>query len=717
MQPTKRIKLDSDTILNLTCSSEFYNQAAPCPAPLRRDSTDQQRLIDLSLEAVAMIVSHLRPKDLYYLTRTCKALLKYFLSKTNRWMWDATMRNAPGIPMEPLSFLSIPAYAHLMYSQFCHLCGKSWVPRISGSCFKRICGKCIPDASVWYVQAAKQVRLIDGELSDVIFRHEYISASFQVLEGSLTDYVDENKNRILMAELDEFIARYNALGDTVTEESRRAFIEGVTKGRTQIKRCVILIERWFKERRFAELDAMKNQRVSDVFARLRQEGWGKEIDFMEDYEVKAISTHPRVLRAKKLSEAGECYWRKIMKMLRKPLERSRRLRLHFQLRDGLDIIEEGLYNHYRSMPRTAQVDCRPTFVDLAFMPDCRALLEHPTQPDSPFSELEAIIPSLADRWESQTRDQLSRYMRPYFPGLRADVDVLQLAAAVFPGVWPRCKHWQDPRAYALHYPGILRHPCLRSCLCTKRKVPASRTHSYEHAVTTHRAGDVRYNEREGSYLAREARRLAGQRPFDVGVLPNDISIGEQNIERMQAVLAKLGLDPTRATIEEAAACEARLRCLACESEHTYRIYDWLAAYEHTWKHYPAGQAENYASTLRRVERAEGVAVVRDLEALWHPLEDLDAEWCCALCPTFSANGWDMKIHLVQEHDIRRVRKAIKDGTMYLHPWKGHYHGQWLDIPPSLFVYVETDEEGGAVDGDVDEDYESSSDSGADFDSD
>ncbi|KAI0367573.1 hypothetical protein BV20DRAFT_1054689 [Pilatotrama ljubarskyi] len=690
MEPAKRVKVDNDVptdaLRDIASSADSTNQAVICRAPLRRSDAGQRGLLVLPLAAVLEIVSRLHPRDLYNLTRSCKMFHTFFLSQTQQRMWDAAMRNAPGIPKEPLLFLSAPAYVHLLYSSSCHFCGYPSVWWISGSSLMRICRKCVHNATVWYVQAAEEVRLIDSELSDIIFRHEYVSVYFHLLKGSWADQVDENKNRILRTELDRLIRQYKALGDTITEESRKAFVEEVMKERAQRKRCAAQIERWFEQERVAELEARTKQRVSDILARLRQNGWEKELAFMGEEGLQTITQHPCICRPKRLTDAGECCWRKVMKALRRLLYEARAKRLDAELRSVLrqrfDVIEELLQAHYVDIPRTPRMECRPTAIDFALIPECRALLEAPTSEVAPVAAFAAIVPSLADRWESDVREQLSRHMRQYFPKVPAKVDVLELAAAVFT-IKSGVPYVLDPRAYALRYPAILRHGSFRLSTNTKQIIPSARKDAYMRAIMTLNFPDQAFpwKRRQGEVQA------AGQVPFDSSILEVGRR-GAVNVELMCQILRALGLDPARTTIDELSRCEARLRCGFCDPvdpgtdlERPCRSYDWIAAFEHTRAHCGLASlhVDLFETMWRRVDRPAWV--IRAFESQQNPLAGADTEWCCALCPSFSGTGEAMKVHLAKWHHIDNARKAVEDRTVYHHPWKGHYHGRCLDIPP------------------------------------
>ncbi|TEB31405.1 hypothetical protein FA13DRAFT_1578141, partial [Coprinellus micaceus] len=66
------------------------------------------------------IVSYLGPADLFHLSRVAKGLRRFLMSFSSAMFWRRAAQNEPGLPTCP-DDLSEPAYAHLLFSDFCHV--------------------------------------------------------------------------------------------------------------------------------------------------------------------------------------------------------------------------------------------------------------------------------------------------------------------------------------------------------------------------------------------------------------------------------------------------------------------------------------------------------------------------------------------------------------------------------------------------------------------
>ncbi|KAI0738742.1 hypothetical protein BC629DRAFT_1300122 [Irpex lacteus] len=88
--------------------------------PGRKRQGKLRHMLDMPLDVVLEICSHLLPRDLLHLARTSKSLRSFFMSRSSRSMWKSACTNVPGLPPCP-SDLSEPAYANLMFDAHCHV--------------------------------------------------------------------------------------------------------------------------------------------------------------------------------------------------------------------------------------------------------------------------------------------------------------------------------------------------------------------------------------------------------------------------------------------------------------------------------------------------------------------------------------------------------------------------------------------------------------------
>ncbi|CEL62078.1 hypothetical protein RSOLAG1IB_12498 [Rhizoctonia solani AG-1 IB] len=85
-------------------------------------SHEPQTFIGLPPEIIIEIATFLTPGDLITLCRTNKSLRKMFFRKPAAAIWRISRSNVPGLPPCPAE-MDEPAYAALLFTPFCSLCG------------------------------------------------------------------------------------------------------------------------------------------------------------------------------------------------------------------------------------------------------------------------------------------------------------------------------------------------------------------------------------------------------------------------------------------------------------------------------------------------------------------------------------------------------------------------------------------------------------------
>ncbi|KAH9927104.1 uncharacterized protein BXZ73DRAFT_102695 [Epithele typhae] len=73
----------------------------------------------MPLDIVLEVFSHMHPRDLLTLARTTRSFRDFLMSRKSRSYWKASRGLVPHLPDIP-SFLSEPAYAHLVFNTACH---------------------------------------------------------------------------------------------------------------------------------------------------------------------------------------------------------------------------------------------------------------------------------------------------------------------------------------------------------------------------------------------------------------------------------------------------------------------------------------------------------------------------------------------------------------------------------------------------------------------
>ncbi|CAE6388765.1 unnamed protein product [Rhizoctonia solani] len=85
-------------------------------------SHEPQTFMDLPPEIIVEIATFVTPGDLIYLCRTSKSLRNMFFRRPAASIWRLAQSNVPGLPTCPTA-MSEPAYAALLFTPFCSLCG------------------------------------------------------------------------------------------------------------------------------------------------------------------------------------------------------------------------------------------------------------------------------------------------------------------------------------------------------------------------------------------------------------------------------------------------------------------------------------------------------------------------------------------------------------------------------------------------------------------
>ncbi|EIW59858.1 uncharacterized protein TRAVEDRAFT_47159 [Trametes versicolor FP-101664 SS1] len=510
----------------------------------------------------------------------------------------------------------------------------------------RVCKKCIPRAFVWYGKAAEQVRLISSDLSDAIL-HPTTFSKYFVVYDPVRDTNDKGRNFILQIHVDSVLKQYKDLG--------------TSKSSDYSKRIKI----WFDDMHKWEIKEGKERRFADIKARLRQEGWGKELDNMSAHDIVQMSKLPFIRQSD---------WPKVMGVLEDRLTKARMYRTQDEYRDvlraRLDALRAAIVKHCDQLPQTSSIiTATPAPIDFAYMRKCRVILDLPLSETVTADHFASVVPDLVTRWNKDVKKQLTRYIRRYIPRTPTGVDPLGLAIAVF-----TC--CDSSTASDMRYPAILNHRCLRRA---QLKIPSAQDDLYSRVLmqpTTRAEWLALYYHADD-----ENPPPTSDVPFDASRLKEGRAASAA-IEHLRRIVSALGLDAKRATIDELKACGGSLRCTnskcepACSKGVVKRAYDWAAAFKHVHSARDIAVAQ---VMWQRIDYPEVLATVQSLKAR-EDLSSKEAWWCCSSCLDFDAGTPGMKAHLSTQHDIKDIHQAVCDGSIYSHSSKAHNEGYCIEIP-------------------------------------
>ncbi|OJT02100.1 hypothetical protein TRAPUB_7433 [Trametes pubescens] len=403
---------------------------------------------------------------------------------------------------------------------------------------------------------------------------------------------------------------------------------------------------------------------------------------MQYRDIEDLYRLPVVRLPKPLTDAE---WPKVMNALQDTLDKARaNLNAHiirFELHMRYEELKLAIRKHCVQLPRTPRMLLNPMPIDFIFTPKCRAALERPLdfsvrRVEDPF---EAMVPALLKKWNTDVKKKLTRYLRRNLRRIPAGVDPLNLAIAIF--TCSRCTDFSShvpARARTMRYPEVLCHPCLR---LEHGNLPHAEDDLYTRIVTRPNFMDDRY-ERNEEQKPLPCRCV----PFDAGRL-KDGPVAVASIERMRRVVSALGLDGARATTDELKACGGWLRCTLCEpggpEEPVKRVYDWVAAFDHEYVHFCNSIDDDAErdSMWQRVDQPEVLTTIQELEPAARKalLSDRRPYWCCSLCWNYESSIRHIKTHLRDSHKIEDTDRAIRDGTIFRHPWIDPEGGRCVQV--------------------------------------
>lgn len=235
------------------------------------------------------------------------------------------------------------------------------------------------------------------------------------------------------------------------------------------------------------------------------------------------------------------------------------------LKTRIDALEKALVAHYVTLPRTARMDYRPQYIDLALTPECRAILDVPASETVTVEQFTAIIPALAQKWDADCRKALTDYLLPYLGDIPVDVDPLGLAISFFscgPSM-PFRNFWN------LRYPTAFKHRCFHGD-CFRRPRRYTIRMFFEDDVYTRTVKSLHWTEYE-------LERQLESKPYDDLHIyvpwylrtTADHDRACTVVDIMRRIVSASGLDPVRATFEDLVQSDVWLRCATCETKHPY----------------------------------------------------------------------------------------------------------------------------------------------------
>ncbi|GBE83905.1 hypothetical protein SCP_0509640 [Sparassis crispa] len=576
---------------------------------------------NMPLDIVLEIISHLNPRDLLNLARTSKAFRALLMTRTSAHLWKAARKNVDGLPDCP-PYLSEPEYANLAFSPHCHSCLKSNIQNVIWEFNVRYCNDCKKENTV-----ESPYGLPTGLMSK-------ITSSVNVL-----NHISGRRYLYLfhVPQIDAFVKSWRAVA---SDEGEKKLIKEQAERVNQIKEYSRLCNEWTKLRvksRASELDDVRRARLESIVSRLRDLGWGEELDFLEPKQYSPLSNHAHARQAKPLTDRG---WQKICdemvsymeKLKTQRLAEEHRERLHSRLALLSDLID----NYYAGIPRTPASEYLPHLVDFAMMSEFRALVDALDSvnitPDD-FLALRPQIPNLVEKWQNNAKAELTLLLAEELglTDIPDDTNIFDLAVA-----WFQCTKCRK----VLRYPNIIAHGCMRQYY-----------HGFYHPDAAHEYQALVYG--EARTAAWSTASISCSRP----------------VQRAYMLVKACGKDPSSTTARAMDELDARFWWKNPSALPSRSVVSWRLAMKPKWTRKHVGGVSERQWEVVNGNVAEKVKVVEAKSQITRRFKhELRRHWCCSLCTEIG--GRKCSLPQVKEH-VRNLHSiddpTVENGRIYLHP--------------------------------------------------
>ncbi|KAL0947640.1 hypothetical protein HGRIS_013728 [Hohenbuehelia grisea] len=548
-------------------------------------------LPSMPLDVLFEIFSNLDPIDLLRLARTTKALRDILMRRSATTIWRSACASIDDLPDCP-SDMSIPAFVNLLFDTHCYDCGHGRASQVIWAYRKRFCKVCFSN-SVLPVD-----RWRPWDYQDL--SHHPLFSMFNQVTPVLRAKIGRDRRQMGYCLL-EYARK---VCETYTEcpvEEREHFLETqreLVKERHKFAHvCTSWIESARQERGL-ELEELRQRRKSAITDKLRELGFGPELDDLDPHERGQLYGHSLVRQPRELTDriwatisptlipiAVEIRERRLVKK-RKAEEESRHRTFKSVVCEYLETLPRNCIKPSAADLFYLQVEEAKAVKKLVEDTDLDILL---TSED--FDDFKTALPKLVDDW----KDHATRELLDILVDVRkaagednipSDMSILDLATSAF-----RCLSCLDH----ISYPRVLVHSCVR------------RT----------------------SYFS-----LLNIR--DAWAYKDRLRHSQKEYEASSIAIKAYGFDPKVATIQDLDSGGKFIACEQCSTADRYCAVGWQAAARHI--------SHNGWITLTAAEAEQ--AKNRAQETTWNA-------FVCSRCSAATASSGmrlsDILFHLQHSH--------------------------------------------------------------------
>ncbi|KAI0698460.1 hypothetical protein BC835DRAFT_653701 [Cytidiella melzeri] len=483
-------------------------------------------MLDMPLDVILEICSHLHPKDLLNLARTTKDLRKFFMGRNSLTFWKAAQLNIPDLPPCPTD-LTEPAYANLMFDAHCHNCGGNKCHHIYWRYRVRLCKRCRQGST------AKATAYVITELEELIAPREIGDVIPPFEDRSHTIYC-----QYYQPEIDRLLEAVKQMPPTELD----SYLEAQEKLALLRKEDEIDLDDWIRSTKVSqnkELERLREARQSGIIAKLQEEGsWQEDISYMVksagQLDYYRFQKLPEVHKTQALTPK---IWNKIREPIITFMQSVRENRLTEDHRERLtrrlhimrELVERIVPRNHKS-----SLSCREIAL---YIPEVWRMLDR-TAAEFDTEEFQRVLQvSIPEYLEKRTQDT-----RKFFEdtikkelGIDGSADPWKLAATA----WFNCDC-----LLAMPFEHVLHHMCGAICSPPLRRPEGMSIDCFKSILN-----------------------IFWNRVWDVDRF-------RATFERMKLVIEACGMDVKTATVEDMDRPDIRL---ACSHSHFTTIMTWRTA--------------------------------------------------------------------------------------------------------------------------------------------
>ncbi|EPS95884.1 hypothetical protein FOMPIDRAFT_1053786 [Fomitopsis schrenkii] len=232
-------------------------------------------MLEMPVDIISEITRHLHPRDLLSLSWSSKSLHKFFMRKGSKYMWKQSFQSLPWHLPIPEGIIE-PAWATLLFTTVCTGCGTHTTDRDP-----------IWEFNARFCVACATTKIIDSHdpLGDVLPRDKtHLAAHIPLAVFTPRRASFYHRTTYLRSEMQEIIDKWDILSNLGDEDALAMFIGKcilrVQRAPMHIARC----EAWSEAHAqavIAENTALEDKYLKAIVSRLRELGWGDELDHMQ----------------------------------------------------------------------------------------------------------------------------------------------------------------------------------------------------------------------------------------------------------------------------------------------------------------------------------------------------------------------------------------------------------------------------------------------------